>query len=126
MAKETILGKVVSTSKPLMQKITKSVKIDFYTIEIRELVKIKNPVTGQIAWFPKGRKIVARLSTSAIGLTGKQGGKIFVLNRKTKTWMKHQMVTPGRLVDQKVAIRGETRPQGEGLYMDYVEWVKVF
>lgn len=104
-----ITGKVVNVSNSTALKRGGRVRCDYFLVTV------------------EGTKhtFTVNLSSSTIGLTGSGKGKVFVKDKVKGILIPHQMVTPARLMNQKVEIVGDLNSNEEGYYMNYVSQVVV-
>jgi hypothetical protein len=105
MTSAKILGTVIAVSNPKVFKVERQAKADYYHLTVKD---------------DKGREILAYISAASIGLFSEGQSKVYFFDKKTKKLIKHHMVTPARLVHQRVRITGDLRLQQDGYYMSYV------
>jgi hypothetical protein len=110
MAKVTTTGIVTSVSTPKVYSVTKKTKLDYFHLGFIDRSQ---------------RSILIYLPATAIGLYNEKQSKIFFMNKKTNKWTKHVMVTPNRLLKQKLMVCGDLTLKDKILYLNRIEWIKI-
>ena len=98
-----VSGTIINVSAPKVFSIGKKVKSDYFHLTMKE---------------QNGREILIYLSSVALGLYSETQSKIYFFDKKKKKMMKHRMVTPARLLNQKVIVNGELTLKHNGYYMN--------
>ena len=110
MTRKKIAGIITGMSDPKVFSTEKKMRVDYYHLTMED---------------ETGRMILLYISAASLGLYNESQSKVYYFDRKTKKTIKHRMVTPSRLVDQKVEVVGDLAMRKDGLYMSYLESIKI-
>ncbi len=106
MSRRKITGIITGISDPKVFNVEKKTRVDYYHLTMKDTT---------------GRVILVYISAASLGLFSESQSKVYFFDKRSKKKMRHRMVTPARLVDQKVEVIGDLVLKQDGYYMSYLE-----